>query len=93
MHFTTVEVRFTPEGAGTLVELEHRDLELMGTNASKVRELLDSTKGWGAALGLYARLAEEVLALYLYVYPPRLARSRRWQPGADLNVDGVDQRD
>jgi uncharacterized protein YndB with AHSA1/START domain len=60
---TTVEVRFTPEGAGTLVELEHRDLELMGTNASKVRELFDSTKGWGAVLGFYAQLAEEISQL------------------------------
>ena len=56
---TTVEVRFTPEGAGTLGELEHRDLEMMGVNAAHVRGVFDSTKGWGAVLGLYAKFVEE----------------------------------
>jgi uncharacterized protein YndB with AHSA1/START domain len=54
---TTVEVRFTPDGNDTIVELEHRDLERMGANASAVRDLFDSAKGWGSVLDLYGRFA------------------------------------
>jgi uncharacterized protein YndB with AHSA1/START domain len=54
---TTVEVRFTPDGTGTIVELEHRDLERIGANASAVRDLFDSNKGWGSILDLYVQFA------------------------------------
>ena len=46
---TEVEVRFTPEGAGTLVSLEHRDLHRFGTDAAVVAEKLNS--GWPTMLG------------------------------------------
>jgi uncharacterized protein YndB with AHSA1/START domain len=51
---TEVEVRFTPEGSGTRVDLEHRDLERLGETAEGFREAIDSTGGWGGLLDLYA---------------------------------------
>ena len=53
---TEVEVRFTAEGGGTRVDLEHRRLERMGAGAGKVREMVDSENGWGRLLQLYAAL-------------------------------------
>lgn len=51
---TEVEVRFTPEGEGTRVELEHRNLERMGERAETMREAIDSPNGWGRLLQLFA---------------------------------------
>lgn len=52
---TEVEVRFTPEGDGTRVELEHRGWESLAQGAAEKRADYDT--GWGNVLGRYeARL-------------------------------------
>lgn len=52
---TEVEVRFTPEGDGTRVELEHRGWESLAEGAAEKRADYDT--GWGNVLGRYeARL-------------------------------------
>ena len=56
---TEVEVRFIPDGAGTRVELEHRNLERFGADAAAVAGMIGSDAGgWLMILGLYARNAE-----------------------------------
>ena len=47
---TEVEVRFTPEGEGTRVELEHRGWEAVIEGAEK---RADYDTGWGHVLGKY----------------------------------------
>jgi len=49
---TEVEVRFTPDGSGTLVELEHRGWERAGEAATKSRDDYDG--GWNLVLSRYA---------------------------------------
>ncbi|MGH3111710.1 MAG: SRPBCC domain-containing protein [Gaiellaceae bacterium] len=49
---TEVEIRFTPDGEGTRVELEHRGWEAIAEAAEK-RENYDS--GWERVLGSYVR--------------------------------------
>ena len=49
---TEVEVRFTPDGAGTLVELEHRGWERAGESGAKSRDGYDG--GWNLVLARYA---------------------------------------
>jgi uncharacterized protein YndB with AHSA1/START domain len=51
---TEVEVLFTPEGSGTRVDLEHRDLERLGETAQGFREAIDAPGGWSGLLELYA---------------------------------------
>jgi len=51
---TEVEVRFTPEGSGTRVDLEHRALERLGETAEGFREAIDTPGGWSGLLELYA---------------------------------------
>ena len=48
---------FAPEGSGTRVELEHRNLERLGDSAEGFREAIDSSGGWGALLKLFAEEA------------------------------------
>jgi uncharacterized protein YndB with AHSA1/START domain len=48
---TVVEVRFTPEGDGTRVELEHRGWEALAESAAEKRADYDT--GWGYVLGKY----------------------------------------
>ncbi|MGZ3273431.1 MAG: SRPBCC family protein [Caulobacteraceae bacterium] len=56
---TEVEVRFTPEGEGVRVDLEHRNLEAYGDRAEQVKAAIDSPDGgWGALLKLFAAAAE-----------------------------------
>jgi hypothetical protein len=55
---TEVEVRFTPEGEGTRVDLEHRDLERMGDKAEAMRESVSGPGGWPALLQLFAEEAK-----------------------------------
>jgi uncharacterized protein YndB with AHSA1/START domain len=50
---TEVEVRFTPEGAGTRVELEHRGWENVELDAPAKRSDYDT--GWDGVLGFYER--------------------------------------
>jgi uncharacterized protein YndB with AHSA1/START domain len=49
-----VEVRFTPEGDGTLVELEHRHIERHGEGWEKMRDAVGSPDGWGKGLRAFA---------------------------------------
>ncbi len=49
---TEVEVRFTPDGAGTRVVLEHRNWDRLGAGAAEARGNYEG--GWGMVLGLYA---------------------------------------
>lgn len=50
-----VELRFTSEGAGARIELEHRGWERLGERAAEVRPQYD--EGWNGVLGLYAQAA------------------------------------
>ena len=52
---TEVEVRFTADGAGTLVELEHR-LEGYGAAAGQMREVFDGPGAWTGLLESFARV-------------------------------------
>ncbi|HEY8434573.1 MAG TPA: SRPBCC family protein [Sphingomicrobium sp.] len=51
---TEVEVLFTPEGNGTRVDLEHRDLERFGDRSEAMRETISGPGGWPMLLQLYA---------------------------------------
>jgi uncharacterized protein YndB with AHSA1/START domain len=53
---TEVEVRFSPEGDGTRVELEHRGWERLGEQADEARS--SYVTGWEYVLGRYAERAE-----------------------------------
>ena len=55
---TEVEVLFTPEGGGTRVDLEHRDLERLGEKADAMRETVSGPGGWPALLQLFADEAQ-----------------------------------
>lgn len=52
---TEVEIRFTPEGNGTQVELEHRGLERYGEQQGTMRGLFESPNGWGGLLEAFTR--------------------------------------
>jgi uncharacterized protein YndB with AHSA1/START domain len=54
---TEVELRFTAEGSGTVVELEHRQLERLGDKSAEIRKLFDSDCGWSGLLEGFAREA------------------------------------
>jgi uncharacterized protein YndB with AHSA1/START domain len=56
---TEVEVTFTPEGAATRIELEHRLLENMGAAGEGARASFDSENGWGGLLALFAAALAE----------------------------------
>lgn len=49
---TEVEVRFTADNGGTLVELEHRQLERMGERGLGLRDAF--VRGWGNLLDSFA---------------------------------------
>ena len=48
---TEVEVRFTPEGEQTRVDLEHRNLERFGADAEEMRGKIGGDNGWISVLG------------------------------------------
>lgn len=52
---TEIEVRFTPEGAGTRVDFEHRKLEAYGEAAAAMSESLGKPDGWPALLQAFAK--------------------------------------
>jgi uncharacterized protein YndB with AHSA1/START domain len=52
---TEVEVRFSPEGDGTRVELEHRGWEQFGDQAGEARSAYEG--GWDLVLGRYLERA------------------------------------
>ena len=51
---TEVEVTFTPAGAGTRVDLEHRGLDAYGAAGGAMRGIFDSQRGWSGLLAAYA---------------------------------------
>lgn len=57
---TEVELRFTPDGAGTRVELEHRMIERMGEGAATAHAAIDGAGGWTAILEDYRKSIEGV---------------------------------
>lgn len=59
---TEVEVRFSAEGQGTRVDLEHRGWERLGGVAEEIHPLYSSEGGWTMVLGRYANLADEKTA-------------------------------
>ena len=54
---TEVEVRFTPEGNSTRVDLEHRLLRCYGEKAPQMRGIFDSEQGWTGLLEAFASFA------------------------------------
>ena len=50
-----VEVRFTPQDDGTLVELEHRGFERRAVGGAVTREKVSAPGGWRELLETYAR--------------------------------------
>ncbi len=52
---TEIEVTFTPEGEGTRVMLEHRNLEAYGARAAETAGILDSDNGWGGLLAAFVQ--------------------------------------
>jgi uncharacterized protein YndB with AHSA1/START domain len=52
---TEVDIRFTPDGNGTRVELEHRKLEALGDQAEAMAQAF--TGGWGVLLDSFAKQA------------------------------------
>jgi uncharacterized protein YndB with AHSA1/START domain len=54
---TEVEVTFTAEGDGTLVELEHRGFEKHGETGAKMREAVSAPGGWADLLEMFAAQA------------------------------------
>lgn len=57
---TEVEVRFTPDGDGTLVELEHRGWERLGEVAEKAR--VGYGAGWATNLARFAEAVDKEVA-------------------------------
>jgi uncharacterized protein YndB with AHSA1/START domain len=51
---TELEIRFSPDGDGTVVELEHR-MEGYGEAAEKMRQALDGPDAWEGIIGLFAK--------------------------------------
>jgi uncharacterized protein YndB with AHSA1/START domain len=54
---TEVEVRFTPEGNSTRVDLEHRLLHYYSEKALQMRGIFDSEQGWTGLLEAFASFA------------------------------------
>jgi uncharacterized protein YndB with AHSA1/START domain len=52
---TEIEVRFTAQDGGTLVELEHRGFERHPGPGAIIREKVSREGGWGELIELYAR--------------------------------------
>jgi DNA-binding transcriptional ArsR family regulator len=54
---TEIEVRFTPEGEGTRVDLEHRGFERLGEVAAETSAQYGADSGWETVLGCYGKAA------------------------------------
>ncbi|MCI4354980.1 MAG: SRPBCC domain-containing protein [Thermoplasmata archaeon] len=55
---TEVEIRFSPDGDGTRVELEHRGWERLGELAERARGAYGGGGGWGGVLARFVSAAE-----------------------------------
>ena len=56
---TEIEVRFSPDGDRTRVELEHSHLDRYGAHRDKMRRVFDTEGDWGKLLEMFARVAAE----------------------------------
>lgn len=54
---TAVEILFQPDGTGTLVKLEHRDIENFGPRWEDMRRGIGSAGGWPGIMANYAARA------------------------------------
>ena len=54
---TELEITFTPEGAGTRVELEHRNLDRFGDQFLAMRTMFEGPGAWAGTLAAYAAVA------------------------------------
>jgi uncharacterized protein YndB with AHSA1/START domain len=54
-----VEVRFTPIGNGTRVDVEHRHFERHGAGGESMRTSVDAPNGWSLILSMYEKRANE----------------------------------
>jgi uncharacterized protein YndB with AHSA1/START domain len=52
-----VEVRFTADGSGTRVDVEHRALSAFGARAREMQGVFDGDGGWSTLLAAFARQA------------------------------------
>lgn len=60
---TELDVRFVVEGpAITRVELEHRGLEALGDQATALRDVFDSPRGWAGLLDRFVEAGAEAAA-------------------------------
>jgi uncharacterized protein YndB with AHSA1/START domain len=59
---TEVAVTFASQNGGTLVTLEHRNLDRYGAVAEAHKAGLDGEGGWGALMQMFATAAESVAA-------------------------------
>ena len=55
---TEVEILFQPDGEGTLVRLEHRDIERFGDKWEEMRAGISSPAGWPGILQAFADKAK-----------------------------------
>jgi uncharacterized protein YndB with AHSA1/START domain len=54
---TEVEVTFVPDGSGTRVTLEHRNLDRFGAGAEQMRKGIGGADGWPAIIQAFADAA------------------------------------
>ena len=54
-----VAIRFTPDAAGTLVELEHSHIDRHGEGWEQLREMLSMPDAWQRTLAVFAERAEK----------------------------------
>ena len=54
-HASEIEVRFTAQDGGTLVELEHRGFEKHAETGARIRETVSGPGGWTELLEMYAK--------------------------------------
>ena len=57
--FSEVEIRFTPAGSETLVELEHSKLERHGEGYEQLRAMFDGPGAWIGVLECFAKVIAE----------------------------------
>lgn len=54
---TELEIRFSPDGDGTLVELEHR-MDGYGEAAEQMRQAFDGPDAWEGIIGMFAKAVQ-----------------------------------
>jgi hypothetical protein len=55
---TSVHIRFSADGDGTRIDIEHSGWERFGTDADAVRRMYSGPNAWGAMIDLFASLTE-----------------------------------